>query len=573
MSSMSHINTSGFSRKKTRSDNVNSLSSLVTQSNYISNITEASYPYIFTKTHRTFNTQTPMRTNYDESIKNETNELTSFYQTQTQSRHKHQKPSKEEKQMFYTKYNIKKPKVIQVPNHKRPYDLSISIPSSAIYFKTMSKAIQTLEVNEQIVRQVHRLNSQYQIDAYCNNINHIEVYRSQLSKMPKVRVQKLQVLVKGTNSMRRVSVIKKRAEIIPFLRISHDMFMNNDIKLSITNINDIKPGPKPTSRSLFSLNLFGNECFVFGGINSDYSSDMWVFKFSTHEWHKINITDEPVGRCNHSSVMINDNIIIYGGTHPMNIIKPPEDVLLFNILTRKFFSPQVGNMKKVRKRKGHIGVNVDQTMLIHGGYDEDNKMLNSSYIITMPKMCWNELIIQEDAVLPYLAYHSAQVVSDYDKKAMEGEKYNIYKPPAELIKNTSSAIIKYKGIYIFGGLMQNDEMNNEIYVITIGKIPCDVFKLKTMGIGPSARINCGMVYINQLNCLVVYGGENRVQIFNDFFIFDIETLAWKKPINSSELLTRTEHQTFYYEGRVLILGGRNEKVYHKMDFDSIEFTL
>jgi len=108
-----------------------------------------------------------------------------------------------------------------------------------------------------------------------------------------------------------------------------------------------------------------------------------------------------------------------------------------------------------------------------------------------------------------------------------------------------------------------------------------VFKPKIDGIPPEPRYNSKMVFIEDYNFIVISGGIGRLQrVLNDLMILNIESLNWIKPIFEPEnyysptwLIPRTEHEMFFNNGKIYILGGRNENNYCNMDFECVQFEI
>ena len=85
-------------------------------------------------------------------------------------------------------------------------------------------------------------------------------------------------------------------------------------------------------------------------------------------------------RYGHSSIIIGNNLVIFGGETPKNYFKVSEDLIVFNIDNKKFSYPRI-KKGKISQRKGHICISASQTMLIQGGLNLDSlKIESSSYI-------------------------------------------------------------------------------------------------------------------------------------------------------------------------------------------------
>jgi hypothetical protein len=338
----------------------------------------------------------------------------------------------------------------------------------------------------------------------------------------------------------------------------------------------IKLAYRPNALSQFSINIYNNKLYLFGGLSVGFNNHLWKYDISLRKWNKIkfNNYEEPVPRYAHTSILINNNIIIFGGETPKNYFKFPEELIIFNIDKNKFSFPKIKNTH-IQQRKGHICVSTTETMLIHGGMNiETLKIENSSYIFYFNKMKWSPLDYIGEK-LPKIMYHNAVIVNNYFN--LVDDSYSFYKPPNNIPSSRINKI-KFEGIYLFGGINEERIINNEIMIISICKKPCEVFKPRIDGMPPAPRYNSKMIFISDYNFIVISGGTGINQyVFNDLMILDMECLNWIKPIfdndNPKYLIHRTEHEMFYNNGKIYLFGGRNENNYVNMDFECVEFEI
>jgi hypothetical protein len=293
---------------------------------------------------------------------------------------------------------------------------------------------------------------------------------------------------------------------------------------------------------------------------------------------KINKDNKPLPRCGHTSTIIENNIIIYGGESPMNNNRLNEDVLIFNTINNNFLYPKIKNHNIIGQRKGHICIGISQSIFIYGGEDIFNlKTLNNAFTLNCVNLTWD--IVNMNTNLPYLKYHSGVLVNDFH--FYTNNPYNIYNYPRDLPSNRNRKI-KIEGIYIFGGINENNEYNNNLYIIKINRNPCNFFIANIDGIPPLPRINCKMLFIEDYNFIIIHGGMDRNQnILNEIMILDVESLNWIKPIldiNNSEkgiydLIPRTDHEMFYHNGKIYIFGGRQERRFLNLKFECLQFEV
>ena len=258
----------------------------------------------------------------------------------------------------------------------------------------------------------------------------------------------------------------------------------------------------------------------------------------------------------------------------------PEEMVIFNTRNNRFSEPKYNSKTKPGNRKGHIAVAISQTMLIHGGYDQDtNQFKQNALLYYLAKNSWSEL----DAIgepLPYLMNHSAVVVNDFSNTT--SVTYSIYKQPEDLPNNRVKNV-KIEGVYMFGGVNDKKKMCNELWIIKTFKKPCVIMKPKINGRPPLPRINCKMIYLTEMNMVIIHGGCGEGQnVFNDITVLNAENLNWIHPSledsnnfvdEKNGLNDRTEHEMITLNRRVYILGGRNIENYLKMDFEVVLFHI
>ncbi len=346
-------------------------------------------------------------------------------------------------------------------------------------------------------------------------------------------------------------------------------------------ISYLDPYYKPPARSEFSSNILNNNVYIFGGNSSiQYNNDIYSFNLINKKWEKIKISKEnkPLPRCGHTSAIIENNIVIYGGESPMINNRLNENVLIFNTINNNFIYPKIKNHNIIGQRKGHICISISQTIFIYGGEDIFNlKTLNNAFTLNCSNLTWDSLNINSN--LPYLKYHSGVLVNDFN--IYTNNPYNIYTYPRDLPSNRNRKI-KVEGIYIFGGINENNEYNSDLYIIKINRNPCNLFVANIDGIPPLPRINCKMLFIEDYNFIIIHGGMDRNQnILNEIMILDVEGFSWIKPIldiNNSEkgiydLIPRTDHEMFYHNGKIYIFGGRQERRFLNLKFECLQFEV
>lgn len=74
------------------------------------------------------------------------------------------------------------------------------------------------------------------------------------------------------------------------------------------------------------------------------------------------------------------------------------------------------------------------------------------------------------------------------------------------------SVIQYEGMYVFGGKNKEGDVMGNLYVLVMGKKPCQWINLQKYIDGesssPSARYGHSMKYCSDLNIVVLFGGRN-----------------------------------------------------------------
>lgn len=201
-------------------------------------------------------------------------------------------------------------------------------------------------------------------------------------------------------------------------------------------------------------------------------------------------------------------------------------------------------------------------MFVFGGINEQNEFLSDNLILDMNTFRWLKILTKGDRP-SRLAYMSSAVVLLEERK--QYETLNLYKLPELSNKNTPKNF-KYEGIYIFGGLNNEGEVNNDLRVLRIGRKPLTWINLNTRGIKPEPRYACSMNFNEDSGWLIIHGGKNDKSgdmFFNDTFIIDLLTFTWYEVnIIENDPLNRAQHSSIIHNNKLIIFGGCDTDYFH-----------
>jgi len=208
----------------------------------------------------------------------------------------------------------------------------------------------------------------------------------------------------------------------------------------------------------------------------------------------------------------------------------------------------------VKWRRNHIAELIGNTMFIHGGIDDFGNVISESWLLDLNCLRWHRVDIKGPKMA--LAHHSSASAFFSDKRNHNSFTFFKSNDVNSLAKNRK---FKNEGIYIFGGIDNDNKIRNELKLLKIGKKVPELIFPRTEGQPPIGRLNCSLNYCEELNVLILHGGKIESQEYlNDLFMLDLETLNWIKIIiYDSEPVLRADHTAIVLNSKLLIFGGTN----------------
>ena len=162
----------------------------------------------------------------------------------------------------------------------------------------------------------------------------------------------------------------------------------------------------------------GNQVYSFGGVrnNRDDQIDVHVFNTVSLCWKKL--TPETPGRlechpevpsnlCNHTAVLIEDTVYIWGGSE-RDILKECNELYAFDVNTHRWFKPKVSGTAP-EGRSNHSACVLRKVMFIHGGCRCWIGYCNDLYKLDTTTMIWS-VINTRGQRPPASSRHSATII-------------------------------------------------------------------------------------------------------------------------------------------------------------------
>lgn len=163
-----------------------------------------------------------------------------------------------------------------------------------------------------------------------------------------------------------------------------------------------------------SLCVYKNDKFiVFGGKNSqNFLNDVIIFDFDeksekvkleTRNTKNLNV---PIPRYDHSAVILNDELFIFGGLAKTTQTYCLNDLWSYNI-TQNIWKKIVTNCKPPSARYGHLMGVIDQNLIIYGGYNSTTEI----WMYLSKQNIWKTAdLLEENPLSPDPYYHSFSYV-------------------------------------------------------------------------------------------------------------------------------------------------------------------
>ena len=428
------------------------------------------------------------------------------------------------------------------------------------------------------------------------SINNFDDNNNYSKKIPINKINNL-ILNNNVNSNRTINDVIIRNSLIKeaksyFLKI---MYQNNK-------------SPNSRVQATWTKHL-NNNLILFGGLSSNVCSDLWLYDSIKNSWKKIKFSNEIKfnPKYGHSSVLYNDCLYFLGGNLNINKLKfPMEDILMFNLKTNamKILNFNKENLKKkyyfkIPLRRNHIAQLIGWNLIVHGGIDIEkeyvkydnfdiihtnndptnhNGVLCDFMMLDLNLLKWSKLdtikyktqFASKNRNSYYntykRVYHSSCLVLNNDN-LLKGAKLNIYHSEfssdkmnniSESSKKQHSFDPKYEGIYIFGGLDHNLSSTNNLMILHIFKNPLVLYEPFISGKPPTPRHSATISYYRPLNYIIMFGGKNLNQIFNDLYLIDIMNFIWFRiELFGMKNEPRAEHCSEIIGDKLFIFGGSN----------------
>ena len=448
---------------------------------------------------------------------------------------------------------------IMSPKNK---DCNIKIEINEMNYPNPIKSLGIIRHNRHIYNELSKNILSRQSESFSKQIEEIEQYNMKFGKkMPKIHITDL--LFKDSLNNPLGNLLNKKKEInLPSLI---QKGKKEELKLFSYCKYPVKDYPE--GREQFSICFKNRDIIITGGISSNMKNlSIWSLDILKLEWEKINQNFQIDNRYGHTALALNNKLYIFGGKTKYSNSWVLNGLEIFSFNNNNYIHNNEGGVHP-ENRRNHIAIFIGQQMFIHGGINENGKVLNDSYILNVHHLKWNKCLIDKNCHCPKLFGHACCLVVPL--MYLYNPKFNIYSFPEN--ENVKKKIIKEKGLYIFGGKSKEEGgLTNQLWILIIGKQLLEWVRPETKGKPPMPRYFHSMNFYERGNYLIIHGGRNDTLsencALNDTFLLNLENFEWMQvnlysDINNFIIPGRYGHQSIVFADKLIILGGMNNNSY------------
>jgi len=275
-----------------------------------------------------------------------------------------------------------------------------------------------------------------------------------------------------------------------------------------------------------------NNIVMFGGNNGSANfKDTWVYDLADNTWTKKSPEKKPTARCYHSMASIwgTDQVILFGGHNGFNYLS---DFWIYdlgdNVWTKKNIGTPLG-----RANFAMAPIPGTKNVILFGGDVGAMSYFNDTWKYNNSDYTWTEIIPNNKPLRR--AYHAMSAIDGTGKVLLfGGNEWNnllgdtwIYNSSAhnwtEVVSNQPAArqdhsitpIYGTKMVLLFGGISET-QYHDDTWIFDFNILD---WNEKTFSIKPSARYDHGMASVYGTDRVVLFGGNDSINLLDDTWIY------------------------------------------------------
>jgi len=333
----------------------------------------------------------------------------------------------------------------------------------------------------------------------------------------------------------------------------------------------VKPDSRERAKSCINFDQSKNNLatiYMFGGVGMECIED--IVTYSRGNWNQLSTTDTGtlLARFDHTLAMFRGEFLVsFGGESN----KGRPTTTKTNDLMVYTFKQQTWERRSwagtyPTSRSGHTSIIINDYMIIFGGKDEEEEYLldvhaaNIGSIYQKGAINCRRISVLNETSLNGLAYHAMIYIGEQDDVTSDRAKANPIAKNKDM-KYRNEAGVEY-GLYIFGGIQSKDyKSSRELYMLKIHSPVFHLKKVETLGKRPRPRLGHTMHFIKKTQSIVVLHGRDTMTrgYLKSISILNMVNLHWHsvKIIGSIDPRPRGFHCSELDEntGKIFIFGG------------------
>ncbi|CDW83005.1 kelch motif family protein [Stylonychia lemnae] len=295
-------------------------------------------------------------------------------------------------------------------------------------------------------------------------------------------------------------------------------------------------------------------------------------------------------RYGHHMHTFDDQLVIVGGEsgaiNNNSVRAVIGDIAFLNV---KNMRRQVINFRRpLFKLRAFASCILGKYLYQFGGIIESGEVSNKLIRINLTQdknelFKWSDVDLQIDQKslksIPARSYASIEPVY-YEQKIKKykgrNQDFNLRSLTQEIDWKLASSYIEEEGMYIFGGLDDQTQPSNDLFIIQIDQYKIhQIKKLITFGKIPAKRFMHSMNLFQQSNVLIITGGRNdnlpQNNILGDMHVLYLDSLTWiEVSFCSAKIIPRFQFQSVIIDTKLIIIGGMNSSYKIMHDYEVIE---
>ena len=348
-----------------------------------------------------------------------------------------------------------------------------------------------------------------------------------------------------------------------------------------------------------TLTRSGQHLYLIGGVSHAIVQQVCYLtpKENEYNWGVLTQNEYILQRYGHTCNLYDGNLIIFGGQRGASNKKTRRIVLndfwVYNPEKRQL--DQILAKRCPDLRYGHCAWVAGDFLILYGGMNEMGEVLKDVCIMNLYQKKWLKVTITESlnkSSTPPGMWFSGMVSLFYKGRKKNGErdffgKYNQNQNidpflPKHIRENEKDQDLVMEGCYMFGGLTDDNDIVNDLYILKIENSGLTFAWEKVNdynGKPPCERCHHFMQYWEYNNSIIIHGGRNdnnsSDSVLNDLFFLQVDTLTWievnfKNPAKTST--PRFSHAWAIFDSRILIFGGVGKTFEMEKSLEIIELN-